>query len=137
MTPQTAISLVILLLPIAQLVVPLQILVEFRQGLVRFREESFVLGANGSLNVCVHWCLLPLAEEQICGHARNTLDSKEVGEKKADGSSTRSVLTSFHVGRIIYTDIRRPATGLRPVPTTGLVPEPRRFQSSVEYARDT
>ena len=50
MIPQTAISLVILRLPIAQLVVPLQILVEFGQGLVRFREESFVLGASGSLN---------------------------------------------------------------------------------------
>jgi hypothetical protein len=50
MIPQTAMSLVILLLAVAQLVIPLQILVEFRQGLVRFREEPFVLGANGSLN---------------------------------------------------------------------------------------
>lgn len=34
--------------------------------------------------------------------------------EKAEGSSTRSLLTSFHVGRIIYTDIRS-AKGLRPV----------------------
>jgi len=39
---------------------------------------------------------------------------KRSWREKADGSSTRSLLTSFHVGRIIYTDIR-PATGLRPV----------------------
>ncbi len=97
-------SLVILRLKIAQLVVPFQMLVVFRQGLVRFLEESFVLGANGSLNVCVHWYLLLLAGEQIYGQVRNTLDSKGVGKKKADGSGTRNVLTSFHVGRRIYTD---------------------------------
>ena len=56
-------------------------------------------------------------EKQICCHARNTLDSKGVGEKKADGSSTRSVLTSFHVGRIIYTDIRQ--SGHRPATSSG------------------
>ena len=39
---------------------------------------------------------------------------KRSWREKADGSSTRSLLTSFHVGRIIYTDIR-PATG-RPEP---------------------
>src|SRR5712671_5480964 len=56
-------------------------------------------------------------QKQICCHARNTLDSKGVGEKKDDGSSTRSVLTSFHVGRIIYTDIRQ--SGHRPATSSG------------------
>src|ERR1700747_714634 len=104
MIPQTAISLVILLLKIVQLVVPFQMLVVFRQGLVRFLEESFVLGANCSLNVCVH-CCLPCWRKSRFVATRVTCLIERSWRGKVNGSSTRSLLTSFHVSRIIYRDI--------------------------------
>ncbi len=60
---------------------------------------------------------------------------KRSWREKADGSSTRSLLTSFHVARIIYTDIR-PATGseLSPKPPEETAFEPLRRCWAIQEA---